>query len=253
MDKQLQGILIDSGFTDKEAAVYLALLELGDGSVTEIGLKSGLKRSIIYVILEGLIKRGYATELTDSKIGRFVAADPLKILSNIETVAINFKQMMPILKGIHNTSKLKPKVEYFEGKEAVLSIYRHINYTTGSMFFTSMTELARHIPAEIDVWVSGIRNKAYVKNARHIFPDLEFDVKHGKMIDGQNGNEVRVLDSKMNMIEMDLSLYSGNKICLSSITDNFYAFVIESGPLYNSLKTMFELAWTQGKPVKLVD
>ncbi|KKQ22634.1 MAG: hypothetical protein US37_C0002G0259 [Candidatus Moranbacteria bacterium GW2011_GWF2_37_11] len=44
MDLDLIKLLEESGFTGKEARVYLALLELGQGNVTEIAKISDLKR-----------------------------------------------------------------------------------------------------------------------------------------------------------------------------------------------------------------
>ena len=73
MDIPLLRTLTDFGFTDKEARVYLALLELGEGNVTHIAQKTGLKRAIIYIVLERLMQQGYASRTGRGKVQRFTA------------------------------------------------------------------------------------------------------------------------------------------------------------------------------------
>jgi len=85
MDQDLITLLEQTGFTQKEAGVYLALLELGKGTVTQISKITKLKRSIIYVLLEGLIKRGCANKIPGLKINEYHAIDPSFILSQLKT------------------------------------------------------------------------------------------------------------------------------------------------------------------------
>lgn len=46
------------GFSDKEAKVYMASLELGPDTAQEIAKKAGVNRTTTYVIIEKLIKKG---------------------------------------------------------------------------------------------------------------------------------------------------------------------------------------------------
>ena len=65
MDNDYLNLLSSIGLQQKEAKVYLALLELEQGTVSKIAKLSGLKRPTIYLILDDLIKNGYVTELPD--------------------------------------------------------------------------------------------------------------------------------------------------------------------------------------------
>ena len=89
MDETLLKLLEQTGFTKKEALVYLALLELVQGNVSEIAKITELKRPIIYVILEGLIKRGYVSELPNKKINTYQASDPSIILSKLSLTTVD--------------------------------------------------------------------------------------------------------------------------------------------------------------------
>lgn len=46
------------GFGKNEAQVYLALVELGQSSVNEIAIKSGIYRRTIYDSLKNLMEKG---------------------------------------------------------------------------------------------------------------------------------------------------------------------------------------------------
>ena len=53
--------LIEAGFSEKEAKVYLALLELGEGNIAKITQKSGIKRATVYLEIEALKSKGYVS------------------------------------------------------------------------------------------------------------------------------------------------------------------------------------------------
>src|SRR3989338_10061299 len=54
---QLKINLQSFGFSEKEADVYVALLELGKGTVTKISLQAGINRTTGYDILGSLVNK----------------------------------------------------------------------------------------------------------------------------------------------------------------------------------------------------
>jgi sugar-specific transcriptional regulator TrmB len=68
--------LIKLGLSEKEAAVYLATLELGEDTALNIAEKSQVNRTTTYVILEKLMKLGLASTVERGKKTVFVAEDP---------------------------------------------------------------------------------------------------------------------------------------------------------------------------------
>lgn len=247
MDSQLKILLQQTGFTDKEATVYLALLALGEADVTEIAQSAELKRSIVYVILEGLIKRGYATPLAKQKISRFAAVDPTKIFAHLSGLTKNFKEMLPVFRAISNRMDIKPKIHFFDTKEGVISVYREINESLEAYFYSSIARLNKFIPDEVENWVNGLTNNIYRHVGMHILENTLDDIKWGKRI-RKFGQHVKLL-TKGVPVEMDLSIYP-NKIALTSLSGKPYIVVIESAALFNAMKTFFTLAWKSAKPLK---
>src|SRR5581483_2129774 len=72
--------LIEFGLSQKEAKVYLALLELEVGSVSEVAKSANINRSSTYVVLSSLKKKGLISTSEDKKIQMFVATPPEMLL-----------------------------------------------------------------------------------------------------------------------------------------------------------------------------
>lgn len=111
------------GLSSKESKIYLATLEIGSGTVLEIAKKSGITRSTVYSVLEGLIKQALITEFEQKKIKHYKAEDPQKIMNHIKERYDVIKSVFPDLKNIYTSQKLKPKISYYQGREAMRDIY----------------------------------------------------------------------------------------------------------------------------------
>ncbi len=247
MDNQLLKLLENSGFTEKEAQVYLALLELGQGDVTDISKISGLKRSIIYVILEGLIKRGYVSELPDKKINTFQASDPSIILRQLQGTTKNFSEMLPIFRTLSNRGTQKPKITYHETKKGIWNMYEEMSRTKNPFFITSYASIDKFFPKAISQWVEEDIKNGLVQDGYHLMPDDEENIEIGKRFKKAN-QRVRVL-SELKDIKMDFTLF-GNKLAITSLEDNPFIVVIESEELVKSMRPIFKIAWERGKEIK---
>lgn len=248
MDNDLIQLLESTGFTQKEAQVYLALLELGKGTVTEIAKITKLKRSIIYVILEGLVKRGCASELPERKINEYQATDPSVILQQLKGVTKNFSEMLPMLRTLGSKGKNKPKIRYYDTKEGVLNIWDgEMNYAKEAFFISSYRKIEDCFPGKIFEWTNKARKGTINTGFRHLVSDSSFEIELAReflMID----QRVRIL-SELKNSHMDFTIYD-NKLAITSLEENPFIVVIESEELVKSMKPLFEIAWAKGKEIK---
>lgn len=244
MHKNLLHLLEQSGFTEKESRVYLALLELGHGDVTKIGKIANLKRSIIYVILEGLIKRGYVSNVPDKKINTYQATDPVVILNRLKSLTKDFSEMLPIFKTLRNVEGVRPKITYLDNRAAIFHIYEEMNYADAPIFITSYSRIEEHYPKAIDYWIKNKNRGLYKLKARHLLPNNPHEMIFGKKLSHADQN-VRYLND-LNESNMDFTLF-GNKLSISSLGADPFAVLIESQELVNSIKPIFEIAWRSGK------
>lgn len=80
MHKELEII----GLSEKEAKVYVAMLELGPAPILEITLKAGINRPTVYVQIESLKKRGLVSTQLKGKKHLFIAEDPHQLSTLLE-------------------------------------------------------------------------------------------------------------------------------------------------------------------------
>src|SRR6185295_7053622 len=121
---QIQVILKNFGLSEKEIAVYLALIELGPSSVREISAKSKVNRGTSYDILKSLIAQGVVSYYNKESKQYFMAEDPEKLLSaidqkkeDLDEVRENINQNLPLLKTLFGKQGGKPVVKFYEGSK----------------------------------------------------------------------------------------------------------------------------------------
>jgi len=123
--------LKEAGLTEGEIKVYLALLELGSSTIGPILQKSGITKSIIYRILEKLIKKGLVSYIIKEKTKHYQATQPNKLLDYIDSKEKQLKQnknkiqeMIPQLILKQQTAK-KSEATIYEGFKGLMTAYEN--------------------------------------------------------------------------------------------------------------------------------
>ena len=125
----LQKSLEFIGFSEKEVVVYLALLELGKGTVTQISRKAGINRPTGYHVLASLEVKELVKASGKEPKQEYVAESPDQIekilqekIKNDEIFIKEARKIIPELKSIHNVTD-RPKVFFYEGREGMEKVY----------------------------------------------------------------------------------------------------------------------------------
>lgn len=247
MDNELINLLKQTGFTEKEARIYLALLELGQADVTEIAKKSELKRSIVYVLVEGLMEKNYVTQLPNRKINTYQAIDPGVILTQIKSTTKNFSEMLPYLRSLANKTEKRPRIHFIDNKEGIFKVYEEINEYDEQFFLSSYRRIEEHFPGEIGKWIKNYQRGQYNFRGRHLISSDPEELKYVEKFTSI-GQEVRVLP-ELKESKMDFSVY-GNKLAITSFEDKPYIVVIESQGVVESLMPVLEAAWRSGEKIE---
>src|SRR3989338_5838037 len=85
--KELPAALRTLGFSEKEATVYVALLELGRGTVTEIARKAGINRTTGYDILDSLSNKGVVNVSGKEPKQEYAAQPPEAVVTYLQREA----------------------------------------------------------------------------------------------------------------------------------------------------------------------
>lgn len=118
------------GFSDKEAAVYLALLRLGPTSVRSLADECNLNRGTTYDALKWLSQQGLVNFYHQETKQHFVAEDPEKLerllkerVGELESLAKQLQQeVIPELKSLYDKGGERPVAKYYEKQEG----FKHI-------------------------------------------------------------------------------------------------------------------------------
>lgn len=238
------------GLSDKEAKIYLALLELGPSLVTEIAAKAGINRTTGYDILESLISYGLVSRVADSNKKSYIAENPDRLLTFInrktdeyKDKAKNAKEIIPELKSIYSLFPNQPKVKYYNGEEGIIAIYEDS--------LTSKTEILSWLntnnTADFDAQYfteyykrrtkKGIRIKAIVNDV---------PISHEIMMRNKaEDREMYIIPKEMMDIGPECYIYD-NKVAYMSLKEKF-GVVIESKDIYEAQKKLYDLAWEMAK------
>lgn len=125
--------LKDIGLSEKEAAVYVALLSFDKAQITEISEKAKIKRPTTYVIIESLQKKGLVSEININKKTFYMAESPenldIFVERQIHLLEENKKALdivIPQLKEIQREGGERPVVQFYDGKEGAISAHEDI-------------------------------------------------------------------------------------------------------------------------------
>jgi len=121
--------LINFGLTDKEAEVYVTLLQGGDSTADQLAKSSKLNRSTTYVQIKQLSEYGLVSTYKRGKKTFFAAESPNNLMRILEQKKeqishqeTEVKQLVPELLKIFGSAIDRPSVRVFEGREGLISM-----------------------------------------------------------------------------------------------------------------------------------
>lgn len=122
----MESVLKESGFSEREVKVYLALLKLGISKVGPIAACTRLQHSKVYQTLEKLIDKGLVVFVIKSGIKHFEAQNPKQILSMLKEKERKFQEIMPKLKEMQELSQDSQSSRVYEGYKSIKSMFNSI-------------------------------------------------------------------------------------------------------------------------------
>ncbi|MCR4285662.1 MAG: BlaI/MecI/CopY family transcriptional regulator [Candidatus Kaiserbacteria bacterium] len=122
--------LEEIGLSEKEAKIYLALLQVDSDSIHDIATKTKINRTTVYPVLESLGKKGLVSETQDGKKTLYQAAAPERLETYMERQKVvlqeqsaRLKDIIPQIKSIQREQGERPIIKYFDGRDGAISAY----------------------------------------------------------------------------------------------------------------------------------
>ncbi len=239
-EKYLQEI----GLSDKEASVYLNLLNTGDSSVGEIAESTKIKRPTVYTIVESLSKKGLVSETTKGTKTKYQAEPPERLETFVERQKVLLeekskvlKDVIPELKTMQRDSFDKPIVRYYEGKEGLISSLEELfasKEEEQSIYFVYPKDKVDELWAEEDRKIykkkrlgAGLRSQTV-----YTWPQAEIPK-------ADDGSERLKIDADKYPIKADIAIF-GDKVKIHTLTDKLSGIFIQNRDVADTLKSLIK-------------
>lgn len=233
------------GLSEKEAAVYTAILELGDSTVQPIARQSGVKRTSIYYFIDHLVELGLIEQATIRNRKHFKARSP-EYLVNLQKQRLQeIEEAIPQFMTIFNVSTNKPKISYFEGPEQMRQVMWEELRHKEIRFIWPVKEIVEMIggPAFMAKLVKQLKAKNIkVKTLR--FPDQEVNYEGSLNLPQEKWREIRYTKPGVHF-PMAIGIYDQSTVAFLSSKKEGYGILIESTELAEAMTILFELFWDQ--------
>lgn len=252
----IENILEAIGLKDKEAKVYFACLQLGEDTAFNISIRSRIRRSTCYFVLDKLITRGFISIKRTPRVTFYSAISPTTLLLKIEKQKDSLEKVMPELDKIWTEQPHKPSIQVFEGYEGVAQVYREageqIQKYEEFLYFGSTKHFLEDEKYKglLDLYLKEMKNKRY--RAREILVQDELegsDYLEQIKVNNNPNHQIRFFPKGIKFFENDNMIY-GDKLAIFSLKKEVFVMVIESENIAASYRNLFELAWEGAKKYK---
>lgn len=235
------------GFEDEEIEIYLTLLEYGTLPVSRLSDLTKIPRVNSYYHLEKMVEKGIVHQSEKSKIKQFGAEPPAIFLNQAQEKLNLAESLVPELLALNSYDARKPKVQFFEGKEGLKNIFRSMitPETKEIVSFSNFEELSAFAPEFLrshfkDRLKSNIKTRfisarsAKAQNFKSDFFPACFDEK---LV------EIFLMSAEEFCFDSQITIFPGSIAIMNLSADTPIGILIENQELYQTQKTIFDLAW----------
>ena len=243
--------LVALGLAQKEARVYVALLELGRGTASEVARKATINRSTSYVILDALVHQGLVRISGKEPKQEYVAESPEKLITLFEkriednrSGILQTKGILPELNSVHKIGD-RPEVKFYEGTEGLKEVYEDtLTAKEEIRAYAAYEDLYSALPEYFPRYFE--RRAAKGIHARAILPKTPMALERRKK-DIEEERTSILLPSATFGLHPEINIYD-DKVMIASWREKL-GIIIKSSEIADAMKKIYELAWERAKQI----
>ena len=239
----LRNVIEQLGYSPHEVTVYLAALELGGSTATEIAEKAHLPRTTAKLIIDSLHKRGLMNAYLQRRRKVWAAENPEKLLIDLHENEAALKLILPELQSLRHDTGVKPTVRAYSGSQEIKQI------------MNDMLETKHHISAIMswDDWVRTL-GKNYIddfiesRTRRYLrMRLLTTKTKTSVALKNDDGKDMRTTQFLQDSLGINnANFIYGNKVAIISLnTKRPVGILIEDQDIHHTMEVLFESLWHQ--------
>jgi DNA-binding MarR family transcriptional regulator len=233
------------GLSEKEAKIYLALLQLGPSTPYQIAKKAELKRPTAYVIAEELVEKGLIVHVPGEEKKRYIARTPDAFIEERSERLQAARAILPELRSFQKGTSEKPSILYYEGSEGIRQAYdykkRELHNKEIVGFFASGEDIAPQVNKVLLDW-NEYREKHGTK-ARGLTVDHATLAPYARFLDPLKGRfQAKFMPPELYSARVSIESCDKQfvRICLM---ESVQVLVIESPKFAVAIAEVFELLW----------
>jgi sugar-specific transcriptional regulator TrmB len=249
--KNIEETLGQIGLTDREAKLYLTLLELGPTAIRKIAEKADINRGTTYELLKKLQKIGLVSYFHQGKNQHFVAEEP-RVLSNLferkKAEMSELEHKLPEIVSELSTLSRKtighPVIKFYENYSGIRTILEDVLDTVKGLnkkeYFAYSSSSLRPILYNEQAFPNFTEERL----KRKIFVKTIALGSGGKT----SGLDERKWLTKKETVPVYKLIYSG-KVAMISLGENNipHGLIIEDKGIYETELLMFNSLWSNLK------
>ncbi len=237
---KLLTILKDFGLSENEARVYLANLELGTATIQAVAKKSGVKRTTIYTLLDGLKRYGLISEVNKENKTLLVAEDPIHVERLMKERQEQLQSALPELRSLYNSLAEKPRVRFYEGRSGIRQVYQDTLAESKEIScFVGWHSAVEAIPDIVEKYIKERVKKGIWVRA---LADRTKESKHYQEKGQAELRELYFLPEGSLPFNTEVNIY-GNKVAILSFKGEYFGIIIESEEIAKTWRMVFDIIW----------
>lgn len=245
MNDNLLSWLTTTGLDEQRAKLYLACLEHGTASPTELAAALRVNRTAIYDNLNVLENLGYVQLLHEGKRKLYVPLHPKELYKKFDSQREQLKDLLPDFLAVYAEKSTQPMVQVFHGRLAGREIHEDILKSTKKDYvYLAAPRLALrgYEKGYMEDWIQRkIEKGLHSRSLRVKSDEVELAIFRKE---AEYNRQIKYLPGYVEL-KSSIYLYEHN-IGVISTADDHHSFIIHSPELALSLKQVFEFLWGIG-------
>lgn len=241
--KDLTELVRNLGFSEKAAKVYLACLEMGEGTIQDIARGAKVKRTTIYYLLTELIENGALVETRRNKKSYYIATNPKELVKLTKEKIAETEEALPLLEEKHHAIFEKPRLYFLFGPQGFKQIWdmifashekEYLLITEGQSFLDFVKE--KYILDEIITKKKalGIRSKQIISDSEYARKIVAKDVRENRVS--------KLLPKTVGKLPFT-EVICGHFVAFISPRFENNLFVVEDALFAKTRRSVFEALW----------
>jgi len=245
--------LSQAGLSEKEAAVYEALLSTGKVGMGKLVAKLPFKRANTYNLVADLMAKGLVVEGLERGRKVFAVENPGKLLELIgqqeEQLAQakgSLETILPTLKSAYALTLNKPGVRFYEGLEGIKQVLDDTLINNASKRIDTFSDVAGYAKylREWNANSYAPRRKRLNIVERVIIPDNPGALKYMENYTGSDVTRVAFIDHKTWPFATEVNIYDGKVSFVTFSEQAHIGVIVDNRAIFDTLSSIFSFAWS---------